>query len=573
MNPSLFDDNEFPSRHIGPQDEDMAAMLRTIGVSSLDQLIDQTVPDSIRRKTALNLPEGLSEYRYAKHIRSLAGKNKVLASYLGQGYSNCIVPPVIQRNILENPGWYTQYTPYQPEIAQGRLEALLNYQTMVSDLTGMEVANASLLDEATAAAEAMTMAHGLANKASNGHSADAIFVSERCFAQTIDVVRTRAEAVGIHVIVGDHRSAKFDKSFFAVLLQYPDERGTVNDYRQTVEQIHTVGGIAIVAADLLSLALLTPPGEFGADIVVGNSQRFGVPLGYGGPHAAFFATRNEFVRSMPGRIIGVSIDAHNNRAYRMTLQTREQHIRREKATSNICTAQALLAIMAGMYAAYHGPKGIKRIAARIHTLTALFEKEVAKLGVAQSNAVYFDTLSFESGSRTNALVQTSLEAGYNIRRVDDTRVGVSFDETTSLDDVANLLKAFAKAAEKNIDTTSLRNTAEQLNAEVASQFRRSLEFMSHPVFSYYHSESEMMRYIKSLENKDLSLTHSMIPLGSCTMKLNAAAELMPISWPEFGSIHPFVPRDQASGYAQIFLELEQALCEVTGFAGCSLQPN
>jgi glycine dehydrogenase len=570
-----FENNSFAPRHIGPQDRDLAAMLKTVGASSLEDLIDQTIPPAIRLERQPELAVPLSEYEFLSLLRKIASENSVLKSYLGQGYYGCVTPSVIQRNIFENPGWYTQYTPYQPEISQGRLEALLNYQTMVMDMTGMDVANASLLDEGTAAAEAMTMLHGIVNKQLDGSPADKIFVSDTCFAQTIAVVKTRASAVGIEVVVGDHRQVKLDKSFFAALVQYPAQDGAVEDYRQFIQDAHTTGVRVIVAADLLSLALLTPPGEFGADVVVGNSQRFGVPLGYGGPHAGFFATRNEYIRSLPGRIIGVSIDAQNNRAYRMALQTREQHIRREKATSNICTAQALLAIMAGMYAVYHGPEGIKRIATRVHAFTKALEKELALLEFAQVNPVYFDTLKIAvtDPAMAKKIHQLARANGYNLRALNDKYIGISLDETTGAADVQALLSVFAGAKGVAVPDVNVASRYASLDVRYLAPFQRSSGYLQHPVFNSYHSETEMMRYVKGLENRDLSLAYSMIPLGSCTMKLNAATEMIPVSWPEFGQLHPFAPIEQAEGYRKIFEELESDLCAMTGFAAASLQPN
>ena len=573
MTNSLFEEDKFESRHLGPGGEELNTMLRVIGVDSLDTLIDETIPASIRMKEPLKIPPPVGEYKFLQMLRAIAAKNKVYKSMLGQGYYNCITPAVIQRNIFENPGWYTQYTPYQPEISQGRLEALLNYQTMVIDMTGMQVANASLLDEGTAAAEAMTMVYGIVNKNMDGVSRNRFFVSEGCFVQTIDVIKTRAHVAGIDVVVGNHEKIDFDASYFGAILQYPDEVGGVTDYREFIAAVHKSGALAVVAADLLSLALITPPGEFGADVVVGSSQRFGIPMGYGGPHAAFFATRNEFIRHMPGRIIGVSVDAQNNKAYRMMLQTREQHIRREKATSNICTAQALLAIMAGMYAAYHGPAGIKRIASRIHGFSKVLDAELQALGFKQSNRVWFDTLKIDAGKNAGAILAAGESAGFNFRRIGPTHIGIALDETTELEDVVAIKEIFAHAAHALHQHEDLAEKYSSLVINYPEPFRRTSPYLQHPIFSMHHSESEMMRYIKSLENKDLSLTHSMIPLGSCTMKLNAATELMPVSWREFASLHPFAPINQAEGYQQIFKELESALCEITGFAAASLQPN
>jgi glycine dehydrogenase len=586
---------QFSARHIGPQDDDLQSMLDAIGVRSLDELIDQTIPDRIRLRKPLQLPEGVSEYHFLRELELLARKNDVFKSYIGLGYYGTITPSVIRRNILENPGWYTQYTPYQAEVAQGRLEALLNFQTMVIDLTKMDVANASLLDEGTAAAEAMAMALNLSHKSSpegmpashvsgrdshNGKDANKFFVSETVFPTTVDVLKTRAIPLGIELVVGDHRSIEPDGSFFGAIVQYPAEDGEIFDYRAFIENAHTKGIKVVVAADLMSLALLTPPGEFGADIVVGSAQRFGVPLGYGGPHAAFFATRNDFIRSMPGRIIGVSIDAHKNRAYRMTLQTREQHIRREKATSNICTAQALLAIMAGMYAVYHGPKGIKRIASGIRASAVALARELSVLGYEQLNQNYFDTLKFRSPVSTPRIRQVCEESKINLRYFresipsgDENHFGISVDETTTPEDLEQIIIALAKGVGKNPQKSSVRDSVGSANVNYPNPFQRSSDYLQHPVFNRYHSETEMMRYIKNLENKDLSLTHSMIPLGSCTMKLNAATELLPITWKEFSSIHPFVPVEQTAGYQQVFRELEQYLSEITGLPAASLQPN
>ncbi|MCI0706067.1 MAG: aminomethyl-transferring glycine dehydrogenase [Ignavibacteriae bacterium] len=571
---SLLNENGFQARHIGPNEEETKAMLQAIGAASLDQLIDETVPASIRLKKPLDLPEPMSEYRFLRTMRELAGKNKLYRSFLGQGYYPCVTPPVIQRNVFENPGWYTQYTPYQAEISQGRLQALLNFQTMVMDLTGMEVANASLLDEGTAAGEAMTMLYGIVNRQQNGSPRNKFFVSSSCFIQTIEVVKSRALPLGIEVVIDDWQTTNIDKSFFGVLVQYPAEDGLVSDYRAFIENAHAAGALAVVASDLLSLALLTPPGEFGADVVLGNSQRFGVPMGYGGPHAAFFATKNEHIRNMPGRIIGVSIDSRNTTAFRMTLQTREQHIRREKATSNICTAQALLAIMAGMYAVYHGPEGIRRIAQRVHSLASVLDKELTAKGYKQTNAVFFDTLKIAIDDKALAQKIHALasEAKINFRRIDDTHIGITLDEATLPEEVETIGGIFAGAKGGSVTKIDWKKSTGSVT-QFPKQFQRTSTYLQHPIFNRYHSESEMMRYIKSLENKDLSLTHSMISLGSCTMKLNAAAELMPVSFPEFSQLHPFVPAEQAEGYRQAFTELEQYLCRITGFAATSLQPN
>ena len=566
--------NEFLSRHLGPRENEIPEMLHAIGVRSMDELIDQTIPEIIRSKQEIQFDAAKTEYEILNELHEIAKGNVVLKSYLGQGYFNCIMPSVIRRNVFENPGWYTQYTPYQPEISQGRLEALINFQTMVADLTGMPVANASLLDEGTAAAEAMAMAYGIVNK-SPKCSANKFFISARCYRQTIDVVLTRATPHHIEIIVGNPDMVEFDKSFFGALIQYPGEDGAVVDWRGFVKKVHDAGAIAIVATDLMALALLTPPGEFGADIVIGNSQRFGIPLGYGGPHAAFFATKNEFIRTMPGRIVGVSIDAQNNPAYRLALQTREQHIRREKATSNICTAQALLAIMAGMYAVYHGPDGIKAIATRIHRFTKLLDTELIKRGFIQLNEIYFDTLKIEITGKKQAaqILHLAVEAGYNLRFIEDKYIGVSIDETTSFEDIETLINVFTKVKGAAVNKGSLNSPFGSTAVLYPFPFQRMSGYLKHPVFNSYHSETGMMRYLKSLENKDLSLTTSMIPLGSCTMKLNAATELLPLTWPEFANIHPFAPADQSIGYFKIFQELENALCKTTGFSAASLQPN
>jgi glycine dehydrogenase len=556
----------FEPRHIGPSEEETKEMLKFIGVSSLDELIDQTVPPHIRLEAPMKIGKAMTEYETINHIRGIASRNKVFRSFIGAGYYGTIVPPVILRNILENPGWYTQYTPYQAEIAQGRLEALLNYQTMVIELTGMQISNASLLDEATAAAEAMFMMYSH-NHEKKGNQ---FFVSEECFPQTIDVLKTRAVPLGIEVIVGDHRKEQFGEKVFGALIQYPAGNGAVYDYSEFCAQAKSKNVLVTVAADLLSLTMLTPPGEFGADIVVGSAQRFGVPMGYGGPHAAYMATKDEYKRVMPGRIIGVSIDSNGNKAYRMALQTREQHIRREKATSNICTAQVLLAIMASMYGVYHGPDGLKKIASRIHGLAKVLDKGLKKLEFKQTNDVYFDTLRIETGNATDSIINRAAGALMNFRRVSDTAVGISVDETTTLKEVETILSIFASVKSKVISVAEL---AKNVQLEWEKKFIRTSNFMLHPVFNSHRSEHEMLRYIHSLEMKDLSLNFSMIPLGSCTMKLNATTEMLPVTMPEFGALHPFIPREQAMGYSQIFEELSNDLKEITGFAGVSLQPN
>ena len=561
----------FASRHIGPREKDLKKMLQKIGVSSLDELINQTIPSNIRLKKPLNLPEGLSEFEYLKELKIIASRNKLFKSYIGLGYYNCIVPSVVQRNILENPGWYTAYTPYQAEISQGRLEALLNFQTMVIDLTGLPIANASLLDEATAAAEAMILFHSSRPKTKS--AANTFFVSEKCFPQTIDVIKTRALLLGIEIIVGDHSKISTADNIFGALVQYPDTNGNISDYKDFVNKIHSANAFVAVAADLMSLTLLTPPGEWGADVVLGNSQRFGVPMGYGGPHAAFFAAKEDFKRLLPGRIIGVSVDSSGNPALRMALQTREQHIRREKATSNICTAQALLAIMAGMYGVYHGPKGIKAIAEKIHHLACQVAEQLEKLGLKNENKYFFDTISVFVSDKTLVQKIKTVAEGKQINfSYSGQRISISIDETTSGKDAKEIVEVFAEAFGKNISVPSLNGETNKSIIK-SSPFNRQSAYLTHPVFNSYHSETEMMRYIKRLENKDLSLTHSMISLGSCTMKLNAASELYPITWPEFANIHPFVPMEQAEGYKIVISELEKFLCEITGFSAISFQPN
>ena len=544
----------------------MQAMLQLLGYDSLDALIDEAVPRRIRMKASLALPAGLSEYGALKQMRQMASRNELYRSYLGMGYSDCITPPVIQRNILENPGWYTAYTPYQAEIAQGRLEALLNFQTMVMDLTAMEIANASLLDEATAAAEAAALCHAV-----KGEGRTTFFVSDECHPQNIDVVRTRAHARGWQVVVGDWRTFRFDDRIFGALIQYPTTDGAVTDYREFSERAHAAGALVTVAADLLGLALLTPPGEWGADVVVGNSQRFGVPMGFGGPHAAFFATRDEFKRSLPGRIIGVSRDADGRPALRMALQTREQHIRREKATSNVCTAQVLLAVIAGMYAVYHGPEGIVAIATRVHRCAEALARGVEKLGYTVKHSVFFDTVRVEVGEGLAAsIVGRARAQKINVRQLSDHSVCVALDETVGEADVRDLLSVFAGGKREAPDLEALLRDVDDRYDE---RFARTTAFLTHAVFNTHRSETEMLRYMRKLESRDLSLTHSMIPLGSCTMKLNATAEMLPITWPEFAKPHPFAPIDQLKGYQELFTRLENALKEITGFAAVSLQPN
>ncbi|GAB1449214.1 aminomethyl-transferring glycine dehydrogenase [Bacteroidota bacterium] len=553
--------DEFIYRHISPMANETEAMLKTIGVDSLDQLIDETIPSHIRLKNRMNLPAAMSEQELLTFLAEVASKNKLYTNYLGQGYYGTYTPGVILRNILENPGWYTAYTPYQAEIAQGRLEALLNYQTMIIDLTGMEIANASLLDEGTAAAEAMHMLHAETKK----ESATKFFVSELCFPQTIDVLKTRTEPIGVELVIGNHETVQFDDTYFGALIQYPAGNGQVFDYSTFMEKAKAAGVMVAVAADLLGLTLLTPPGQWGADVVVGSAQRFGVPMGYGGPHAGFFATKDAYKRQMPGRLIGVSIDSQGNRALRMALQTREQHIKREKATSNICTAQVLLSIMASMYGVYHGPKGLKGIAGRVHGLATQFAKALQGNGIKLSNAHYFDTLTFEVADASK-IYEACLAAEINIAKVDATHIRISVDETHTAEQLSKLASVICGKA-------VLVEQLVEVSLSVPESMTRTSDFMTHPVFNSYHSEHEMLRYIKSLEAKDLSLCHSMIPLGSCTMKLNATSEMVPVTMPGFGLLHPFIPRNQAEGYTQIFKELTHALKEVTGFAGISLQPN
>ncbi|MCW3104711.1 MAG: glycine dehydrogenase [Bacteroidetes bacterium] len=562
--------DKFVNRHNGPRANDVTAMLAKINAASVDALIDQTIPSAIRLKKPLDLAAGMTEFEYHKHLRGIAAKNKVFRSYIGLGYSGTIIPPVIQRNILENPGWYTAYTPYQAEIAQGRLEALLNFQTMVMDLTGMEIANASLLDEATAAAEAMTMLYNNRTREQVKEGAVKFFVSDECYPQTIDLLKTRSKPLGIELVIGGWKAAGLDSSFYGMLLQYPSADGKVHDYTAFAKEAKAKNIAIAVAADVLSLVLLTPPGEWGADVVVGNTQRFGVPMGYGGPHAAFFACREEYKRILPGRIIGVSVDAQGNPALRMALQTREQHIRRDKATSNICTAQALLAIMAGMYAVYHGPEGIKGIAQQVHLSAVALASELKKLGYTIEGDQFFDTIKvvLPAGISEGMIHNLAVGAQINFRYVDNC-VCIALDQTTGADDLNAIIEIFAKAAGKPVSKV----TQDQVFGLKTVIAERKSAILSHPVFNSYHSESEMMRYIKRLENKDLSLTHSMISLGSCTMKLNAAAELMPITWPEFANIHPFVPVEQAAGYLEMIDELDRNLSEITGFAKMSFQPN
>ncbi|MCZ6918037.1 MAG: aminomethyl-transferring glycine dehydrogenase [Gemmatimonadetes bacterium] len=560
--------DRFASRHIGPRPGDLPAMLATLGYSSVDDLIDAVVPANIRMKQPLNLPVEQPEEYVLATLRKMAAANGVFRSYIGMGYSGCITPPVILRNILENPGWYTAYTPYQAEISQGRLEALLNYQTVVSDLTGLDIANASLLDEGTAAAEAMTMT--IAQNRKKGPTT--YLVDQACHPQTIAVVRTRAAARGIHVEVGDADTFQFGEDTVGALVQYPTTTGEIRDYRGLCERAHAAGALVTAATDLLALTMLTPPGEWGADVAVGNSQRFGVPMGYGGPHAAFFATRDEFKRVLPGRIIGVTHDSHGARALRMALQTREQHIRRDKATSNVCTAQVLLAVIAGAYATYHGPDGLRRIAKRVHGLTLLLAEGLRRVEhVTMVHDTYFDTLCIDTEQAlASAIHETARAHKMNLRQISPTRIGISLDETTGPDDVVELLDVFAGSERASIGLDDLTPVASH---GIPAALARTTPFLTHEVFSRYQSETEMLRYLKRLEDRDMSLTSTMIPLGSCTMKLNATTEMIPVTWAEFGGLHPFAPREQAEGYRQMFADLESQLAEITGFAAISLQPN
>lgn len=562
----------FEDRHNGPDQQEISEMLEVIGAPSLDVLIEETVPAGIRMKEPLNLPLPKSEFQFLKDLRHIAAQNKIFKSYIGMGYYNTIVPGVIQRNILENPGWYTAYTPYQAEIAQGRLEALINFQTMVMDLTAMEIANASLLDEGTAAAEAMAMFAGQRKKEKK--DANVFFVDENTFPQTIDVLKTRSTPFGIQLEIGNYAELDLTRQdLYGVLVQYPASDGKVIDYRSFVETAHENNVFVTFAADLMALALITPPGEMGADAVVGTTQRFGVPMGYGGPHAAYFATRDQFKRQIPGRIIGVSIDREGNKAYRMALQTREQHIRREKATSNICTAQVLLGVMAGMYGVYHGSQGIKHIAVKIHGFAKLLNRGLKFLGFNQVNEIYFDTLRVECDFALADKIKTIAEVNQaNLRYFESGDIGISVDETTRVEDIEVLLNVFAEATGQ-VMAFDLDGEAANLSIEWPAALERTSDFMTHPVFNQYHSEHEMLRYIKKLENKDLSLVHSMISLGSCTMKLNATSEMVAVTWPEFGDIHPFAPKYQTRGYHMMFNDLVDWLCEITGFADVSLQPN
>lgn len=560
----------FTSRHVGPSEADKQEMLKTIGYNSIDELIDKTIPKSIRLKEDFDLNEPLSEYEYTNNLRKIASKNKLYKSFIGQGYFGTIVPPVIQRNVLENPGWYTAYTPYQAEISQGRLEALLNFQTMVSDLTGLEIANASLLDEATACGEAASMLYS-ARKGKKKKTAHKLFVDNKVYGQSVAVVKTRCENIGIEVVEGDWKEFNGGEEYFAALIQFPNAEGAIEDHKTWVEKLQSQDIKLIVASDLMALTLITPPGEWGADVVVGNSQRFGVPMGFGGPHAAFFACKDEYKRQIPGRIIGVSVDRRGKMALRMALQTREQHIRRDKATSNICTAQALLAVMASSYAVFHGPKGLTNIARLINSKATLIAEVIEKLDLKLVHKNFFDTLWIDAENVNLSLLQEECEKQEINLWITEKAIGISIDEATTPEDLEKLVFALETYAYKR-SGIEINKHFEVTNTSYAA-FERKSDFLTHEVFNSYHSETEMMRYLKRLENKDISLVHSMIPLGSCTMKLNAATELAPITWPEFATIHPFTPENQTEGYKQLFKELEEDLAVITGFSAVSLQPN
>ena len=557
----------FALRHIGPRENELQHMLKTIGAETLDQLISETIPDDIRLKTTLDLDPAMTEYEYSNHISHLGNKNKIFQSYIGLGYNQAIVPAVIQRNIFENPGWYTAYTPYQAEIAQGRLEAILNFQTMVIELTGMEIANASLLDEGTAAAEAMALLFDVRSRDQKKNNIHKFFVSEEILPQTLSVLQTRSAPIGVELVIGNHETFDFSSEFYGAILQYPGKFGQVYDYADFIAKAAANEIKVAVAADILSLTKLTPPGEMGAAVVLGTSQRFGIPLGYGGPHAAYFATKDEYKRSMPGRIIGVTVDTDGNRALRMALQTREQHIKRDKATSNICTAQVLLSVMAGMYAVYHGPKGLRYIADKVHSLTATLAIELEKLGLQQTNTAFFDTIAIKADAKKVKVIAEQNEI--NFYYIDENTVSISLNETTSIADVNKIVGVFASA--NNTQATVIEVLTE--TNHFPTNLERTSTFMQHDVFNKHHSESALMRYIKMLERKDLSLNHSMISLGSCTMKLNAAAEMLPLSNANWNNIHPFAPLDQAQGYQEMLRKLEQQLNVITGFAGTTLQPN
>ena len=560
----------FADRHIGPRPNDIELMLERVGYNALDAFIEDIIPSHIRLNRPLDIDTGRTEHEALRILKNIASQNDVYRSFIGMGYYNCITPPVIQRNILENPGWYTAYTPYQAEISQGRLEALLNFQTMIIDLCGLPVANASLLDEATAAAEAMGMC-----LATTKHQANqAFFVSETCHPQTIAVLRTRAESLGVELVLGDHRKAQFDQPILGAIVQYPASDGVIHDYRDFAEKVHGAGGLLVAATDLLALTLLLPPGEFGADIAVGSAQRFGVPIGYGGPHAAFLATKDAFKRKTPGRIAGLSRDTEGKPAIRLALQTREQHIRREKATSNICTAQVLLAVMAGMYAVYHGATGLRRIANRVQHLTDALRRGLESMGYATSEGTFFDTICVKLGSvNLDRLLATARGMKMNFRVFERSRIGISLDESTTVEDVQDVLDVFALGKEQPVELESLALEVTASAQGIPAALRRNSPYLTHPVFNAYHSETEMLRYIRKLQEKDISLTRSIIPLGSCTMKLNATAEMIPVTWNQFSQVHPFAPREQTTGYRKLFAQLESWLSEITGFTGISLQPN
>src|SRR6478672_427890 len=555
----------FADRHIAPSAEETVQMLRDLGFENLEALVDATVPKNIRLDRTLNLPKAKSENEALTELRGLSSKNRVVRNFTGAGYSDTITPPVIQRNVLENPGWYTAYTPYQAELAQGRLEALLNFQTMVTDLTALDIANASLLDEATAAAEAMALCY---HAATGRDSRNRFFVADNCHPQTIAVVRTRAKPLGIEIVTGDFADFEFDDTIFGALVQYPATDGVIYDYEKLVKAAHEVGALLVIAADILALTLLKPPGEFGADVAVGSTQRFGVPLGFGGPHAAYIATRDQLKRYLPGRLVGVSHDAEGRPAYRLALQTREQHIRRDKATSNICTAQVLLAVIASMYAVYHGPKGLRAIAERVHRLTSRLADGLRALGCTVTHENFFDTVRIEVES-SKVLLGHAAKAGCNLRGLGPRAVGISFDETTTPRDIELLMSIFRGTNVRDFDDDNVGEPA----IRIPQSAIRTSEYLTHPIFNTHDTETEMLRYLKKLESRDLSLTTSMIPLGSCTMKLNATAEMFPISWPEVSKLHPFAPAEQTKGYMEIFQQLQEWLAEITGFAAVSLQPN
>ncbi|MFO8234908.1 MAG: aminomethyl-transferring glycine dehydrogenase [Bacteroidales bacterium] len=562
---------KFVDRHIGPRDDDLQVMLDKIGVNTLDELIDKTIPKSIQLDKPLELDEPMSEHEYFEHIRDIASKNRIYRSLIGLGYYDTVTPSVILRNILENPGWYTSYTPYQAEISQGRLEALLNFQSVVVELTGMELANASLLDEASAAAEAMIMMANLRKRSAIKKGANKFFVDENTFLQTLEVLKTRAEPLEIELVIGDYKNFNFDETVFGAIVQYPAGDGKIEDYKAFVDKAHDNGTMVAVAADIMSLAILTPPGEWGADVVFGSTQRFGIPMGYGGPHAAYFATKDEYKRKIPGRIIGVSKDAQGNYALRMALQVREQHIKRERATSNICTAQALLASMASMYAVYHGPEGLKRIANHIHSAAGILSDKLNELGLEQENKNFFDTLKIKlpDGVKSDQVKKIALEHKFNFNYIDNSTIGISTDEKINESEINTIIAIFARATGKSV--AEIKEMPDKKYFD--DSFSRQSEFLTMDLFNRYHSETEMMRYIKKLERKDYSLAHSMISLGSCTMKLNAATELFSLSWPEFSALHPYVPKDQAEGYMELIDGLEEQLKAITGFSAISFQPN